>query len=48
MIIEALDKDRKASDRNVVRNFNKDLLQNMSFYMIYYYFLISGNIKTLY
>jgi len=31
MIVETLDKDRKAADRNVVKNFNKDIFyQNMS------------------
>jgi len=46
LIVESLDKDRKVSDRNVVRNFNKDLLQeHVKFYLIYYY-LIAGNIKT--
>jgi len=47
LIVESLDKDRKASGRNVVRNFNKDLLsEHVKFYLIYYYFLIAGNIKT--
>jgi len=37
-IIESLDNDRKASGRNVVRSYNKDLLpEHVKFYLIYYY-----------
>jgi len=38
LIVESLDKDWKATSRNVVRNFNKDLLpEEVKFYLIYYY-----------
>jgi len=46
LIVESLDKDWKATSRNVERNFNKDLLpEEVKFYLIYY-FLIAGNINT--
>jgi len=31
MVIESFDKDRKASGRNVVRSYNKDLLEHVKF-----------------
>jgi len=44
LIIESFNKDRKGIrfGRNIVRNFNKDLLpEHVKFYLIYYYFLIA-------
>jgi len=40
LIVESLNKDWKATSRNIVRNFNKDLLpEEVKFYLIYYFII---------